>query len=380
MKFLFVSGLKHLPQAYGGVQSNAHEMALELIRRGHDVALAAGLLPSGLVGFRTRLMRKIRPSVQSHDSFLGYPVYRQWDILQSLSELVRVTKPDVAILQPSQHLPIAHELVRIGIPVIVYFHDVLFDEHEGDIYNIDNVTFISNSQFTARKYKESYHIDTTVIEPIFRSERYRTTTLPYNVTFINPIPEKGSDIALKLVEICPDVNFCFVPSWGLSKTQKQFLKEQANLHSNLRIAAPTMNMKDVYGRAKVLLVPSQLEEAWGRVATEAQFSGIPVVASNRGGLPEAVGPGGVLLDPDGPIEAWAAAIRQLWTDEVYYRKLSAAARAHSNRPALNPDVQIDALLDVAQRAIAARNGPVGGALNEGLSDSERAVQSAGALR
>ena len=70
MKFLFVSGLKHLPQAYGGVQSNAHEMALELIRRGHDVALAADLLSSGLVGLRTRLMRKLRPNVQGHDSFL----------------------------------------------------------------------------------------------------------------------------------------------------------------------------------------------------------------------------------------------------------------------------------------------------------------------
>ena len=36
---------------------------------------------------------------------------------------------------------------------------------------------------------------------------------------------------------------------------------------------------------------------FGRIAVEPQFSGIPVVASDRGGLPEAVGPGGVLIDP-----------------------------------------------------------------------------------
>ncbi len=65
-------------------------------------------------------------------------------------------------------------------------------------------------------------------------------------------------------------------------------------------------MKQVYRSAKLILMPSMWEEAWGRVATEAQFSGIPVIASNRGGLPESVGPGGVLLDPDGPLEPWVA--------------------------------------------------------------------------
>src|SRR3546814_9881685 len=43
------------------------------------------------------------------------------------------------------------------------------------------------------------------------------------------------------------------------------------------------DMREVYRRTHTLLVPSQWEEAWGRVATEAQFSGIPVLASDRGG-------------------------------------------------------------------------------------------------
>ena len=55
-----------------------------------------------------------------------------------------------------------------------------------------------------------------------------------------------------------------------------------------------MDMRSVYRDTKVLLVPSQWLETWGRVATEAQFSGIPVLASRSGALPEAVGPGGIL--------------------------------------------------------------------------------------
>jgi glycosyltransferase involved in cell wall biosynthesis len=114
-------------------------------------------------------------------------------------------------------------------------------------------------------------------------------------------------------------------------------------------------MKDIYRRAKVLLAPSRWEEAWGRVATEAQFSGIPVLASNRGGLPESVGPGGIQLDPDGPIEDWVEALRRLWFDKAFYADLSAKALAYAKRPQINPDRQIDLLLETARTAIRGGN-------------------------
>jgi hypothetical protein len=44
--------------------------------------------------------------------------------------------------------------------------------------------------------------------------------------------------------------------------------------------------EDVWKEIKVLLVPSLWYEAWGMVAVEAQFCGIPVLSSNSGGLPE----------------------------------------------------------------------------------------------
>ena len=84
-------------------------------------------------------------------------------------------------------------------------------------------------------------------------------------------------------------------------------------------------MKTVYGRTKILLAPSKWEEAWGRVASEAHCSGIPVVGSRRGGLPEAIGEGGIVLDYDAPLDDWVASIRQLWNDADHYDRLSAAA-------------------------------------------------------
>lgn len=56
-------------------------------------------------------------------------------------------------------------------------------------------------------------------------------------------------------------------------------------------------MKSIYAETAVLLAPSLGFESWGRVATEAVMNGIPVLASTTGGLPEAVGSGGIVLDP-----------------------------------------------------------------------------------
>jgi glycosyltransferase involved in cell wall biosynthesis len=49
---------------------------------------------------------------------------------------------------------------------------------------------------------------------------------------------------------------------------------------NLTVSGPVRNMRDIYAQTKVLVMPSKWEEAWGRVGTEAKFSGIPVVGSN----------------------------------------------------------------------------------------------------
>lgn len=53
----------------------------------------------------------------------------------------------------------------------------------------------------------------------------------------------------------------------------------------------------LYHRAMVLVMPSHLE-GFGIPALEAMTAGVPVVAANRGALPEVVGEAGHLVDPD----------------------------------------------------------------------------------
>lgn len=109
-------------------------------------------------------------------------------------------------------------------------------------------------------------------------------------------------------------------------------------------------MSEVFGRTKILLAPSQWEEAWGRVASEAHCSGIPVVGSNRGGLPEAIGPGGMILLHDAPAEEWAAAIRLLWSNPAAYETYSRAATTYAGRKQLDSTTQFNSFMEVLRSA------------------------------
>lgn len=79
----------------------------------------------------------------------------------------------------------------------------------------------------------------------------------------------------------------------------------------------------------VLLHPSRAE-ALGLAPLEAMAAGVPVIASNVGGLPEALGDGAVLLPPDDRA-AWVRALRQILEDEPFREALIARGRAQAAR-------------------------------------------------
>lgn len=79
----------------------------------------------------------------------------------------------------------------------------------------------------------------------------------------------------------------------------------------------------------VLVLPSAYEEM-GSVLVEAMATGLPVVASNVGGIPEVVRDGETgLLVPPGDVDALAAALDRLVADDELRGRLGRAARARA---------------------------------------------------
>ncbi|WEJ08658.1 glycosyltransferase (plasmid) [Sinorhizobium sp. M103] len=277
---------------------------------------------------------------------------RAWHPWEAAAFAVQKLQPDVAVVQCHKSVPIGKALQVHNVPRVVYLRNVEFHELAGDLRELTSALYIANSEFTAGAYKRKFGMDSVVIPPTINPDRTQSTR--EYVTFINPYKEKGFELAVQIAERCPDIPFLFLESWKLADDHRAEIEKIIAPLKNVRLENRTSDMKAIYGRTKILLAPSKWEEAWGRVASEAHCSGIPVVGSSRGGLPEAIGEGGIILDYDAPLEEWTGAIRKLWSDDAEYQRLSAAASKFAERPLMQPARQFAAFLEVLERAAQSR--------------------------
>ena len=103
---------------------------------------------------------------------------------------------------------------------------------------------------------------------------------------------------------------------------------------------PEDELPGLYARARVLLMPS-LYEGFGLPCLEAMASGTPVVAANRGALPETCGDAALLVEPD---ELAAAALEAVDNERLIEAGLERAARFTWERTARETDQAIGRLL------------------------------------
>ena len=347
---IFAVGNGYYPEFNGGVQSSTHHIAKYLLNNGHKPTVLTALFGDGFTGFKSRVKMKLLRQPAAIGNFSGYPVFRAWFPWEAAEFSVRKANPDVAVVQCHNTVPIGKAFEACGIPLVVYLRNVEFHELGGDLRELRSATYIANSQFTARTYKEKFGVESIVIPPTIDAEEYRTTSNGEYVTFINPYNEKGFERAVEIARECPEIPFLFVESWLLDERRRDEIAKEILPLNNVRLESRTSDMKTVYGSTRILLAPSKWEEAWGRVASEAHCSSIPVVGSNRGGLPEAIGDGGIVLDYDAPLEDWTKAIKKLWDNSDAYKRLSNAAFNFSKRPQMNPEKQLSMLTEIIIKA------------------------------
>ncbi|MEQ9607076.1 MAG: glycosyltransferase [Kiloniellaceae bacterium] len=340
LKILFATGHGYLPQRVGGSETSSHELILALREQGHDCAVLAHLQGNGTLALRNRVLMKLSRRPLIADSLPGYRVHRAWYPDRHAAEAVARERPDVVLVQAGEPLRMAAAFQATGVRTLVYLRDVEFHELGGDPAALPGLRYIANSRFVAERFRAAYGPEPEVIRPLFRAERYRTLRKPKQVTFVNPHPVKGVDLAFRIAALCPEIPFRFVEGWPMNAEEQAALAARVAAHPNVSLQPRTHDMREVYRATHTLLVPSQWEEAWGRVATEAHYSGIPVLASDRGGLPEAVGAGGRVLPHDAPAADWAAALREFWNDPALYRAASDAALAYARRPEIDPRRQV----------------------------------------
>ena len=92
--------------------------------------------------------------------------------------------------------------------------------------------------------------------------------------------------------------------------------------SSTSATSPKRSASALYAGARALVMPS-LDEGFGVPALEAMAAGVPVIASNRGSLPEVMGDAGTLLDP-ADVDGFAAAMERAARDDAWAAAQGAA--------------------------------------------------------
>jgi amino acid adenylation domain-containing protein len=388
MKVLLTMNLPWFP-AVGGANKCNRALAEGLAARGHEVeaVVPALAVPSRwpLAEVRTELERR-GIAVESHDgvdTFVsgGVEVHAVTDPARLRAELVdrlRAFAPDRVLVSsedPSQNLLDA-ALKTVEAPVIYLSHTPAFlpfgpqafypSERRARLLG-QAAGIVAVSRFLADYVRRWGGLEAEVFPfpiygagpfPDFGREADRTDpTDPTDrsddlsdrfVTMINPCAVKGISIFLALARSLPEVRFAAVPTWGTTPADREALQALPNVALLDSVDDPDR----IYERTRVLLMPSLWQEAFGVTAVEAMLRGIPVLASDVGGLPEAkLGTDFVLpvrpierftdrqdanevtepVVPEQDIGPWRDALVRLLADPDLYARQSAAARGAAQR-------------------------------------------------
>ncbi len=245
--------------------------------------------------------------------------------------------------------PVSLELMRrvraSGTPVVFHLHNFGYNDRRGFQ---DTATVLFPSEYSRRFHHRRIGLEGPVISDPIRLDRAMAEDPdPRYVTFVNPQPEKGltvfARIAMELGRRRPDIPLLVVEGRGTSDSLARLPVDLSGL-TNLNRMANTPDPRDFYRLSRVVLMPSLWRESLGRVAVEAMANGIPVLASDRGALPETLGEAGfaftiperytptdLAIPTAREVAPWVATIERLWDDPEFEARHRAHAKAEARR-------------------------------------------------
>ena len=361
MKILLLQDHIYLPSYGGGVKAN--RLLLEaLARRGHECAavtpaFAPSAGPADPGEFREEMQRRDiavhapAPGVFSYRfrgvdvDALHSPSSRQ--VREHIGRRARELNPDWVLVNDDKgRVLLEAALSAVGPKRVVLVLQTITNtpfgplavapspEHTQRMHEVRAIVTISGF---LQSYVARYGgLESTVLRlPVYGDGPFSAARRDHGyVTMVNPCLEKGVDVFLPLARQMPEVEFGAVRGWGTDAPLLDALEEQPNI----RIFEPADDLDDVLASTRVLLAPSLWPETFGYIVPEAMLRGIPVLASDAGGLREAA-LGAATLLPVAPLERrnghyvapaqdigpWKAALQRLLADPDEYDRRAAEA-------------------------------------------------------
>lgn len=343
----------------GGSGIVATELGKALADRGHEVHLVSTDPPFRLGGFHPRL-------VFHQVNTPSYPLFREPQYVLSLANTVVHVARDQGLDVVHAHYAVPHATAAVlarqvlqtsgitrvpkvvttlhGTDITVVGADPSFSEIVAfSIDQSDGVTAVSNSlrDATCRELSVKREID---VVPNFLDcaawqrldvdalrSRYAgpdgSTRIVMHLSNFRPVKrvDRVLDIFARIAARVPAV--LLLAGDGPDAGSVQRLARQLGIADRVHLLGAQENVVPLLSTADLFLLPSE-QESFGLAALEAMACGVPVVASDVGGLPEVIDHGVTgFLHAAGDVDAMAESGIRLLSDATLHRRMADAAAA-----------------------------------------------------
>lgn len=298
--------------------------------------------------------------------------YRSWR--QTVSAYLETHSPDVIVTNQRTHVPTLQAAYDHEIPVVALIEGLGFMRYNAQNLKRNKVPSLRNlplekkpqypfiralyrqqckwfprfsnviglSNFLCEVVRKTFDTASTMIRASIDIDSVKAPdSNPEYITMVNPRSKvKGGNIFVDVAEQMSNHKFFVAGHFARDSSQKK-----AEHLDNICHPGWVEDMKKVYAKTKILMIPSLVEEGNPRVKAEAMANGIPIVGTNRGGVPEMLNSAGTVVSNPYDIDEWE---RQIKTIESNYPTLSTGAKEHVT--AYDIDENLPRFIDVIEAA------------------------------
>ncbi|MEN8190603.1 MAG: hypothetical protein ABFS19_12220 [Thermodesulfobacteriota bacterium] len=202
MRILFLSTDSFIPDHFSCRNKTLLELCGQLKQLGHEPLVACG--PPNVATSQGVVV----------DRSYGFRIFRCKHLVRDSSALCATLRPDIAIIAGDRFRDLIEACSPLEFPLAAWFFQLDsccdLDRSNNDILHL------ASSPFLAVRLRTLFGLKIEVVAPYVDKAAYHGLQRGRRVVFVNPIREKGVELAFTLAEVRPEYGFLFVESGKIS--------------------------------------------------------------------------------------------------------------------------------------------------------------------